>query len=95
MKTTLPVLMGLILIAMLAGGCCEIKTAYVPVSSCKEPPPLTMPVLMIDNLAPQATTKDKLHAFKVDFGTLKQTLGQCIVIVDGYRKAEPKAEPKN
>lgn len=94
MKTT-AALMGLLLIATLVGGCCEIKTVYVPVSSCKEPPPLTMPTLMIDNLAPQATTKDKLHAFKVDFGTIKQALGQCIVIVDGYRKVELKVEPQN
>ena len=89
MKTT--ALMGLILIAMLAGGCCEDKIVYVPVSSCKEPPPMTMPTLMIDNLAPQATTQDKLYSLQMDFGTIRKTLEECVVILDGYRK--PTTEP--
>lgn len=84
MKTT--ALMGLILIAMLVGGCCDIRTVYVPVSSCKEPPPLSMPTLMVDNLSPQATTKDKLYSLQMDFGTIRKTLGECVVILDGYRK---------
>jgi hypothetical protein len=85
----------LISIIMCAGAGCT-KTVLVPVSSCPAPPPvITMPVLMVDTLPPQATTQDKLHAIKMDYGTLRRELEACIVIVDGYKKAEPKLEPQN
>jgi len=77
----------LIPIAMLAGAGCT-KIVLVPVSSCPAPPVITMPVLMVDTLAPQATTQDKLHAIKMDYGTLRRELEACIMIVDGYRKTD-------
>ena len=84
----------LILTAMLAGaGCTQI--VRVPVSSCPAPPPIQMPYLLVDNLPPTATTRDKLQALKVDYGVLKHAHAECIAIVDGYKKVEPKVEPKN
>ena len=82
----------LITTAMLV-GCCEIKTVYLPVSSCAEPAPFNMPTLMTDNLLPAATTQDKLQALKIDHGTMRGSLEQCKVLLDGYRKpthATPK-----
>jgi len=77
----------LILTATLAGaGCCP-PPVMIPVSSCPAPPVITMPTMMVDTLAPQATTQDKLHAIKMDYGTLRKELEACIVIVDGYKKA--------
>lgn len=83
MKTV--VRMALILIALSVGSGCT-RTILVPVSSCPAPPTITMPALMVDTLPPQATTQDKLHAIKLDYGTLRRELEACIVVVDGYRK---------
>lgn len=86
--------MVLIMTAMLAGGCCSIKTVYVPVSSCQEPPPFVMPTLMVDSLTPTATTQDKLQAIKVDHGTMRSSIEQCKTLLDGYRKPTHPAPPK-
>jgi uncharacterized protein YceK len=79
------VLMALILTVMLV-GCCEIRTVYIPVSSCQEPPAFTVPTLMVDNLTPTATTQDKLQAVKVDHFIMRKSLNQCKALLDGYRK---------
>jgi len=76
----------LIMTVMLAGGCCEIKTVYLPVSSCQEPAPFVMPTLLVDNLTTTATTQDKLQALKVDHGTMRSSIEQCKALLDGYRK---------
>lgn len=83
----------LTLIALLAGAGCT-KTVLVPVSSCPAPPQIQMPYLMVDNLPPQTTRRNKLQAIKMDLGTLRKELEACIVIVDGYRKAPTEPLPK-
>ena len=77
-----------IMTAMLA-GCCDVKTVYLPVSSCAEPAPFTIPALMTDNLLTTATTQDKLQALKIDHGTMRGSLEQCKVLLDAYRKQPP------
>lgn len=72
--------------ALLLTGCTQIKTVYVPVSHCEPPPPFTMPTILVDNLTPTATTQDKLQAIKTDHGTMRRSLEQCILLLDGYRK---------
>lgn len=77
--------MGLLLIATLAGAGCTPKVVLVPVSSCPAPPSFSMPTLLVDNLTTTATTRDKLQAVKIDHGTMRKALQECIVIVDSYR----------
>lgn len=78
--------MGLLLIATLAGAGCTPKVVLVPVSSCPAPPSFSMPTILVDNLTPTATTQDKLQAIKTDHGTMRRSLEQCILLLDGYRK---------
>ena len=83
----------LILTATFAGAGCT-KTVLVPVSSCPAPPAIQMPYLLVDNLPPTATTRDKLQAMKVDYGVLKHAHAECVAIVDGYKKAPAEPLPK-
>ena len=64
---------------------CGIKTVYVPVSSCPQPPVITMPVLAVNQLPQKPETDAALTAFRVDHITLRETLRQCITVLDGYR----------
>lgn len=65
---------------------CGIKTVYVPVSSCPQPPVITMPVLAVTQLPAQPETTATLKALAVDHITLRETLRQCITTLEGYRK---------
>lgn len=84
--------MGLILIATLVGAGCTPKVVLVPVSSCPAPRAFSTPTLLVDNLTPTATTQDKLQALKIDHGTMRKALQECVVIVDSYRNT-PSREP--
>ena len=63
---------------------CGIKTVYVPVSSCPQPPVITMPVLAVNQLPQKPETDAALTAFRVDHITLRETLRQCITALGGY-----------
>lgn len=65
---------------------CGIKTVYVPVSSCPQPPVITMPVLAVTQLPAQPETTATMKALAVDHITLRETLRQCITTLEGYRK---------
>lgn len=73
-----------ILTALLVGSGCT-KTVMVPVSSCPVPPVITMPVLEVSRLPKKPTTLDALKAMMMDHITLKATLEQCILSLEGYR----------
>lgn len=74
-------LMGITLLA----GC--IRTVYVPVSSCPQPPQFVSPQLKLDILPKTASTEEKLDALRNDFISLKRHLGSCIILLDTYREA--------
>lgn len=78
--------MRYLLLLMLPGCACQVKTVYVPVSSCPVPPVITMPELAVDRLAPKPKTEDALKAMLDDHIALKGSLEQCIIALDGYRK---------
>ena len=84
MKTA--ALMVSILTATLVGGCCTPETVLVPVYSCPAPPEMTMPTLAVTRLSDSPTTAESLQAITADHITLKNNLGQCLIILDGYRK---------
>ena len=65
---------------------CGLQTVYVPVSSCPAPPVIIMPDLAVSRLPKQPTTPDALKALAEDHITLRGTLQQCIITLDGYRK---------
>ena len=73
-----------ILTALLVGSACT-KTVMVPVSSCPAPPIITMPVLEVSRLPKKPTTPAALKAMMMDHITLKSTLEQCIISLEGYR----------
>lgn len=73
-----------ILTALLVGNGCT-KTVMVPVSSCPVPPVITMPVLEVSRLPKTPPTSDALKALMLDHITLKSTLEQCIISLEGYR----------
>ncbi len=70
---------------MLSGCARQVKTVYVPVSSCPAPPVITLPELAVNRLPKQPESKDALKALLDDHITLRGTLLQCITILDGYR----------
>lgn len=70
----------------LSGCACQVKTVYVPVSTCPAPPVITMPELAVDRLPAKPETKVALKALLDDHIALKGSLEACIVTVDGYRK---------
>ena len=71
----------------LSGCTCKPQLVYVPVSSCIEPPALSMPRLQVDILPEHANTKESVQALANDHRTMRLTLQQCIVILDGYRRS--------
>lgn len=71
------------LIVSLAG--CGIRTVYVPVSTCPQPPALAMPLLEVDRLPDKPGTAQALKALGSDHVTLQSTLEQCIIHLDAYR----------
>lgn len=70
----------------LSGCCTGPEVVYVPVSSCIEPPALSMPALKVDQLPDAPDTRQAVEALANDHRTLRGTLEQCITILDGYRK---------
>lgn len=75
--------MLLLLTVSLAG--CGIRYVYVPVPTCPPPPVMVMPMLAVDQLPQKPETAAGLKALAADHVTLKSTLEQCIVTLDGYR----------
>lgn len=73
-----------ILTVLLAGSGCT-KAVMVPVSSCPVPPVITMPVLEVSRLPKKPMTPAALKAMMMDHITLKSTLEQCIISLEGYR----------
>ncbi len=73
---------------MLTG--CGVKTVYVPVSSCPEPPAVSMPVMVVDQLPKQPTTDQALKALAADYVTMKSELQRVILLLDAYRKDHVK-----
>lgn len=78
----------LVCILMVVGisGCASTKTVYVPVSSCPEPPAVTMPLLMVDSLPKPAPTDQALKAIAEDYITMKAELNRLIILLEAYRK---------
>lgn len=77
----------LLLLTVLLAGCVgEVKTVYVPVSSCPVPPVIVMPELAVDRLPQKPQTKDALKALLDDHIALKGSLEQCVTALDAYRK---------
>lgn len=77
------------LTAILLTGC-SVKTVYVPVSSCPEPPLVSMPILVVDQLPKQPTTDQALKALAADYVTMKAELQRVILLLDAYRKDQVK-----
>lgn len=65
-------------------SCCP-PPVMIPVSSCPQPPVITMPVLAVTQLPEQPETAATLKALAVDHITLRETLRQCITTLEGYR----------
>lgn len=82
-------LVGL-LVGILLTGCASTRTVYVPVSSCPEPPQVSMPVLVVDQLPKQPTTDQALKALAADYVTMKAELQRVILLLDAYRKQPVK-----
>lgn len=77
----------LILLPLLLAGCTTTVTEYVkvPVASCPAPPVFTMPGWAVDMLPDRPTTADALKAIAYDGVVCKETLQQCVDILDSYR----------
>ena len=80
--------MRLLILACLVLTGCGVKTVYIPVSSCAEPPTLVMPSLKVNELSSVATTPEILKAFMFDYVVLKSSLEQCITVVNGYAQSK-------
>ena len=83
-----PLVVTILSTVLLAG--CGGKIVYVPVSSCPEPPPLTMPAMAVDQLPETPETAAALKALGLDHVTLRGTLETCITRLDAYRKPPAK-----
>lgn len=83
MKWTIARMVLILIVSFVGSGC--TKTVMVPVSSCPVPPVITMPDLEVSRLPKKPTTPDALKAMMMDHITLKSTLEQCIISLDGYR----------
>ena len=77
---------ALALCSLLTGCCTGPEVIRVPVYNYVEPPALSMPVLQVDILPEHASTRDAVQALANDHRTMRSTLQQCIVILDGYRR---------
>lgn len=75
-----------ILVGILLSGCAKTKTVMVPVSSCPEPPPISMPILQVDSLQKDSDTDVALHALAEDYVTMKAELKRLIILLEAYRK---------
>ena len=75
-----------IIAVIILSGCASTKTVYVPVSSCPEPPSVTMPILMVDSLPKPAPTDQALKAITEDYITMKLELQRLIILLEAYRK---------
>lgn len=76
---------ALFITAMLS-GCASNRTVYVPVSSCPEPPVMTMPVLAVDRLPDPPPTEEAIKALAEDYIVMKSELQRAILLLDAYRK---------
>lgn len=70
---------------ILLSGCAATEIVYVPVSSCPQPPTITMPELAVSRLPQKPATAEGLKALLEDHITLKSTIEQCITSLEGYR----------
>lgn len=79
---------GLILLLLLLAGCCTTTTEYVkvPVASCPAPPIFVMPARAVDILSDNPDTEDALRAIAYDGVVCRETLQQCIQVLDSYRQ---------
>lgn len=77
---------ALFITAMLFSGCASNRTVYVPVSSCPEPPPVSMPELQVPKLPQPAPTDQALKAIAEDYITMKAELQRLITLLEAYRK---------
>ena len=86
---------GLIALAivMLSGCARQVKTVYVPVSSCPAPPDMFMPVLQVEQLPKKPETAAALKALLADHIQLKGSLEQCLVVLKGYKPASTTVMP--
>ena len=64
-------------------GC--VKTVYVPVSHCPEPPTIIEEALMTDKLTKESSDKDIVRAFVYDIKYLKSIKEQYKTILNGYK----------
>lgn len=79
-----------IIAVIILSGCSATRTAYVPVSSCPEPPPISMPILQVDSLQKDSDTDVALHALAEDYVTMKAELKRLIILLEAYRKKPVK-----
>ena len=75
-----------IIAVMILSGCASTRTVYVPVSSCPEPPPVSMPELQVPKLSQPAPTDAALKAIAEDYITMKAELNRLIILLEAYRK---------
>lgn len=75
----------ILMVAVILSGCASTKTVYVPVSSCPEPPAVTMPLLMVDSLPNPATTEQVLKSLTEDYVVMKNQLRRLLIMLDAYR----------
>ena len=79
-----------ILSVIILSGCASTRTVYVPVSSCPEPPPVSMPELQVPKLPNPAPTDAALKAIADDYLVMKSELQRAILLLDAYRKEQAK-----
>ena len=75
-----------IIAVIILSGCASTRTVYVPVSSCPEPPPVSMPELQVPKLPQPAPTDAALKAIAEDYITMKAELNRLIILLEAYRK---------
>lgn len=75
-----------IISVIILSGCASTRTVYVPVSSCPEPPPVSMPELQVPKLPQPAPTDAALKAIAEDYITMKAELNRLIILLEAYRK---------
>ena len=75
-----------IIAVIILSGCASTRTVYVPVSSCPEPPPVSMPELQVPKLPQPAPTDEALRAIAEDYITMKAELNRLIILLEAYRK---------
>lgn len=75
----------LIILLFSLTGCQHVEYVYIPVYSCPAPPTITMPELAVNRLPEKPEVRDGLKALMEDHVNLRETLKQCITIVEGYK----------